>query len=815
MTFSHDVAYATRLLRRSPAFTLTAVLSLAIGIAANGAIFSLADAVLLRDRPGIDEEGLVDIARSQDGEGFDNNSYPNFADLRERSRSFSGIAGFRFSPEPVGLATAGGARRVWGQPVSANYFDVLGVAMARGRGFVEEEDRAGAPRPVAVIGHRLWRTEFGAAADAVGATIRVNGVVFTIVGVAPEGFAGNSIGATELWVPLTMYPAMFGRDPGLLANRAAVWIMAVGRLKPGVTIEQARAEVAAIGRTLAREHPVVNEGRGIAAQPSHRLGGFARSYVAAFIGLLFALVGLVLLIACTNVAGMLLARGVARGREVALRLAVGAKRGRIVRQLVTESVMLSLGGALAGVAAALWMIGALRAFLPALPVDVAIDLRLDWRVIGFSTLLAVTTGVLFGLVPALQAARTDLAAALKDGAAGHAPRRARLRHGFVVAQVAMSVLLVVCALLFARSLREAGRIDPGFDAAHVDSASIDFRLAGYDAARGARVSADVLDRVRRLPGVESAAYAAVAPLTGSGLGLGALTLPGQAADARDRVRPDWNVVTPGYFETLRTRIVAGRAFTEADRGGATDVAIVNQAFARRAWPGADPIGQVLHQHETQGAPPRVLTVVGVAQDAKYRSIGEEPRAFIYVPHAQQYRAETYLLARTDGRRSALPGIAAAVRQIDPNLPITHAAPLAELTSLGLLPHRLAAWVAGAFGAVGLLLASIGIYGITAFNVTQRTREIGVRVALGAARADVLRLVVGQAMRMAIAGAAGGLLLAAAATQLLRGLLYGVTPLDPVSFGAGAGLFAGLALAASWLPARRAASVNPVEALRTE
>jgi predicted permease len=816
MSIRPDVVYAIRLLRRSPLFTTTAVASLAVGLAANAAIFSLADAVLFRQRPGIsDPARLVDVGRTQGGSGFDTLSYPNYVDLRDRSRALSGLAVFANTPTPIGLGVGEGAERVYGMAVSGNYFDVLGVRMARGRGFRPEEDRVGAA-PVVVIGHELWRTRYGASPALVGTTIRVNGRVFTIVGVAPEGFGGSFFTAADLWMPLPAYLESTGRAVDMLTSRVASWLVGVGRLRPDVTVGQAQAEMSAIAADLVREYPGENEGRGVTVTTSHRIPGFLRPIVGGFVALLFALVGLVLAIACTNLAGMLLARGVTRAREVAVRLAVGAGRARIVRQLVTESLLLALAGCALGVLGAAWMIRLLQQVRHALPVPVALDLRLDWRVVGFSVTLAIVTGLLFGLMPALQAARTDLVSTLKADGAPRGPRRTRLRQAFVVAQLAMSVLLVVAALLLGRSLRHAGAIDRGFDPRGVDVAELDLRLGGYTPDTGPRVAQQILSRVARLPGVESAAFARVIPLTGSGLGLGRLSLPGQPRDPRapDPLRADWNIVTPAYFATMRTRIVAGRPFGDADRAGTPDVAIVNETFARRAWSDGGAVGRILLQDAIAGRPPRELHVVGVTEDGKYRSLGEEPRAFVYVPHAQQYTGDLALLVRR-GDGSALPEVRAAIRQVDPYLPLTHASTLEDATAIGLLPQRLAAAVAGGFGFVGLLLASMGIYGITAFSVTQRTREIGVRMALGATRSGVVRLVVGQSMRMAMPGVVIGLAVAAGAAQLLRGLLYGIAALDPVSFGGGAALFCALALAASWWPARRAAALSPAEALRTD
>jgi predicted permease len=817
MTLRQDVAYAARILRRSPVFTATAVLSIAIGIAGNAAIFSLADALLLRGRPGITDRGrLVELGRSQDGRGFDNFSYPNYLDFRDRNTVFTGLAGTRFDPEPMGLGAGESAERVWGMPVSGNYFDVLSVPFALGRGFRPEEDLLNGDNAVAVIGYRLWQNRFGGSPDILGRTVHLNARPFTIVGVTPNGFTGTNAFSSDLWIPLTAFWSMAGRNASLLTSRQSVWMQGVGRLKPGVTMEQARAELDAIARALEHEYPRENKGKGAVIAPLGNVpAGEVRTVFAAFIGFLFALVGLVLLIACTNVAGMLLARGVVRAREVAVRLAIGAGHGRIIRQLVTESLLLALVGGGAGVIGAAAMIRGLRALVPAMPLPLAAELAIDWRVVAFSVLLAALTGLLFGLVPAFQAARTDLVSTLKADAGGGGVRRARVRQAFVVAQVAMSVLLVVCALLFARSLRHAADIDAGFDAANADIVTLDFRLAGYDAASGLQAAEQFLLRAQTLPGVRSAAFARVLPLTGSGLGLGRLRRPGEPGDGPG-IRADWNVVTPGYFDTMAVPLVGGRGFAPSDRDGGPFVAIVNETFARRVWPGQDAIGQVLRVDDFGPArESRELHVVGVARDAKYRSLGEEPMSFVYVPLAQRFMSELTLVARRAGGESVVPAIRSLLRQMEPNLPITGAATLEEATSFGLLPQRVAVWVAGGFGVVGLLLACIGIYGITAFTVMQRRREIGVRVALGATRDGVLRLVVGQAMRMAWLGVLLGLTAAAAVTQLLASLLYGIRPLDPASFSLGAALFTVLALVASWLPARRAASVNPVDALRSE
>ncbi len=816
-----DLRHASRVLARSPLFTLTAALSLAIGIAANAAIFSLADAVLLRDRPGIAAPGrLVDVGRRQRGQvaPFDNFSYADYRDYRERNRTLEDLAAYRFEAMPVGLGSRDAAERIYGTLVTANYFAVLGTTPAAGRLFAPGEDRTIGTAPLVVLSHAFWTRRFGGDPSVVGHELRLNGVPFTVVGVAEAGFAGTNVLAADVFLPLTMNGVLLGDEGrGLFTERRTSWILGIGRLKPGVSVAQARADLDTVAAALEREFPESNRGRGASVGPSARLPGFFRTMVTGFIGLLFALVGVVLLIACTNVAGMQLARAVARSREVAVRLAIGAGRGRIVRQLVTESVLLAALGGLLGVVGAVWMVSLLRAFQPDLPVPLALDLRVDWRVVTFGCALALVSGVLFGLAPAWHAARTDLTGALKGDGGARGPRRLRLRHAFVVGQVAMSVLLLVSAGLFARAVQQAGAIDPGFRAANVDGVSVDLRLARYSEQTGRLFVERVLERLRALPGVTSAATTRMLPLTGGGLGLGRITVEGgeRPSDLHpDPYRADWNVVSPGYFETMGTAILQGRDFAASDDAGSAPVAIVNDSFARRAWPGRNPIGQRFLQEEGPPGSPRTraVEVIGVARNGKYRSIGEDARMFVYVPVAQQYMADlTFVVHRTGG--PALADIQAVLHELDPNLPVVAAQPLSAAIEVGLLPQRLAAAIAGAFGLVGLLLAMLGIYGVTAYTVTLRTHEIGVRVAIGAARGDVLRLVLRQALVLTTIGGAVGFAASAGAAHLLGSLLYGIPPTDPITFASVALVLLACATLAAWGPARRAAGLDPTTALK--
>ena len=812
-SWRQDARYALRGLGRSPLFTLIAVLSLAVGIGATTSIFSLVNAFLLKPAPGVAEpERLVDVGRTQDGQGFDTFSYPNYLDLRARARTLDGFAVMRVEPQAMAFGTEAGAESVKGMGVSASWFAVLGARPALGRFFAPDEDRAPGGATVAVLSHRFWQERLGADPRAVGRTIRLNGAPFTVVGVAPEGFHGTTVLAPELWVPITAL-SLLGMPESIFASRDAVWLSGVARLAPGVTIEAAQADLGAIAHALREAHPRENEGKGIRLAPAGLFPGEMRTMVQRFMGLLLAVAGLVLLVASTNVAGMLLARATTRRREVAVRLAVGASRGRLVRQLATESVLLFVIAGAAGLLVARWMTAALLTLLPRLPVPVAFDPSLDGRVLGFALGLALVAGLLAGLVPALQSTRPAVVPALKgeEGVAGS--RRLRLRSGLVVAQLAFSLLLIVGAGLFLRALAEARSIDPGFEPRGVELASLDLGVANLAPDAGRQLGEELVRRAAALPGVTGAALAVDLPLDGGNFGLGPIAVEGRepppAPDGRPGSwRADWNVVTPGYHALLRIPIVDGRDFTAADRAGAPEVAIINETLAAQLFPGERAVGRTIRNEE------HTLTVVGVSRDAKYRSLGSAAHGFIYVPLAQRYMGRTTLLTRlADGAPSVAQPVRRLVAELNPALPVVDQQTLAEYTAMALLPQRVALWVAGSLGVVALLLAVIGIYGITAYSVAQRARELGIRVALGASRGGVLRLVLRDGTRLALVGAAVGLAGAAAVTRLLAGLLYGVPPIDPIAFGGAAALLVSAAVLASWVPARRASRVDPMIALR--
>lgn len=814
-TWLLDVRYGVRLLRRSPIFTATAVLSLAIGIGANTTIFSVASALLLRPLPGLSNpERLVDIGRTQEGGGFDTSSYPNYRDLRSRATTLEGIYAMRLDPQPMSLSENAQAERIYGTVVSGNYFEVLGTQPHIGRLLRDEDDRAEGASPVTAISYELWERRFGSDPAIVGRVVTLNGHGFTIVGIAARGFQGTTLVKPDLWVPISMHAqAMPRMSANLLTSRQAVWLFTGGRLKPGVTVGQASAEAAEIGAALEREFPRENRGKSFVVKPSALVPGRIQ-VVAGFIGLLMTIVGLVLLIACVNVSGMLLSRAAGRRREIAVRLAIGAGRGRLIRQLLTETGVLFAAGGAIGLVITRWLTSLLLAVLPQLPVPLFVEIGTDWRVVSFAIAASLLAALLAGLAPALQASRADLVPALKAEGLESGPARLRLRNAFVVGQVTMSLVLIITAGLFLRALQRAASIEPGFDERNVEVVALDLSLARYKEGTGEPFIRELLARTRALPGVEAASVAVDLPLDGSRYGLGGIRVPDMALPPdRDSLDADWNVVEPGYFRTLRLPIVLGRDFEERDTRGAQPVAIINEALARRVWPGQNPLGRQMEQQGRDG--PIMLTVVGVTSNAKLVSLNEEAAPFVYVPLAQQYMDSVRLLARTREGRTVIPEIRGILREMNPYLPITEAMPLSQITALGVIPQRIASVVAGSLGVVGLLLAALGIYGVTAYAVSRRTREIGIRMALGADSGMVMRLVVRQSLALAGFGVAAGVLLAGIGSRFLESLLFGVRALDPVTFAGACGLFVMMTMAASFVPARRAMRVNPVEALRAE
>ncbi len=821
-----DVSYAVRMLRRHPIVTATALLSLAIGIGANTAIFTVANALLFRGPAGVaDADRLVDIGVARPDGGFNPASFPTYTDVRDRAKSLAGVYAHGMFPGAMSFGIVGSAgsmasgssrasapERVFAHFVTSNYFAVLGVQAAVGRVFDPAGDGDPGAQPVVVLSRRFWARRFNGDAGAVGQTIRLNGEPFTVIGIAPEGFQGTGVTAADAWMPLNARPGTNMQTGAMSANRDGGWLVMGARLQPGISVAAAAAEVEALGQALAREYPNPTTARGLRLLPSSMVPG-NRALVAVFVTLLMGMVSFVLLVACANVSGILLARAAARRREIAVRLALGADRGRLIRQLLTETAVLFAIGGGAGFVLARGLISLLVGWMSALPFPVMLSLGVDSRVMAFTTGISFLTALAAGLAPALQTSTAHPIGALKDEAHGLSSR-SRLRHAFVVAQVALSVTLVVGAGLFARALTRAGALDPGYDPRGIELTTIDLSMGRYSEAATLAFWRSLIDRVRELPGVQEATIARALPGGFETMELG-LGLPGASAD--EEFQPDSNMVEPGYFATLRIPIIAGRDFNTGDRAGGQPVAIVGETAARRFWPGESAVGKYLSQRTASGT--RAYLVVGVAGEIKSTSlIDGMSQSFVYVPVQQQ--GSTFTSSLTIITR-ARPGesVAGAVRKIvgsmNPDLPIAATPTLADSVALGLMPQRIAGSISGSLGIVGLLLAAIGIYGVTAFTVTRRLREFGIRVALGARRADIVRIVLRQGLGLTFAGCAIGVMLAGAVAQGLSSVLLGLPVLDPVTFAGAVTLFVLAGLGACYGPARRATGLDPVSVLRSD
>ncbi len=817
-TVLYDLRHALRRLAKNRGFTLAAVLSVGLGIGANTTIFSFLNAVFLRPLPVRDPGQIVAVFTSDfSGPLYGASSYPDYLDFREKSGAFADLAAYTVAP--MSLSEGDQTDRVFGELVTANYFALAGVEAARGRVFRPEEEAPGAA-PAIVVSDGFWRRRFGADAGLVGRMVTLNGHPFTVVGIAPRGFTGMMRGiAVDLFVPLTMAGAIPSSDR--LDNRGSRWLFLLGRLAPETTLPQARARLAVLAAQLQEAYPrnwtdVRKMRRVVSVLPESgaRIMPNVRGAVLGFLGLLMAVVGLVLLMACVNVAGLMLARAAARRRETAVRLSLGASRGRLVRQLLTESVVLSLLAGASGVVVALWATDLLMAFRPPLPVPLELNLRPDLRVLGFTLLLSPTTGVLCGLVPALQTSRADVLPALKDESSAPGPVRSRFspRRLLVVAQMALSLVLLVGAGLFLKSLRQAHRIDPGFDATNLLLLSLDPRLNGYDEPRGRQLYDQLLERAKALPSVRSVSLATGVPLS-LGARRRAITIEGYEPQGGEDMEVHTNTVGPDYFRTLGVRLVRGREFGAADTAGAPGVAVVNEAFARRYWPGQEPVGKKLRQGGRRAEAP-ALEVVGVVKDGKYVTLGEDPTPFYYVPFRQRYESEATLHVRAAGdARPLVTALRREVQLLDPSLAVYDVKTMTDHLGLSLLPARVAGGALGLFGFVALLLAAIGIYGVMAQAVRQRTRELGVRVALGARPRDLLTMVLSEGLRVAAAGLAIGLVIAFPLARLVTSLLYGTSPADPAVFASIPLLLAGVVVFASYVPARWALEVDPMVALR--
>ncbi len=806
-----DARYGIRQLLKHPTFAILAIISLALGIGANTAIFSLVNTVLLRPLPVRDSAQLVVVHGSvHNGTDFSIQSYLNYKDYRDRNDVFSGVLAYRFVV--AGLSHNGNSERAWGLLASGNYFDVLGVNPILGRGFLVEEDQTPGGHPVVVLSYSCWQKRFGADPGIVGRTVLINRENFTVVGIAPKDFVGTDVAfAPEFWAPITMAQVI---EPGSmwLDRRDNNNLFMVGRVKPGVTQAQVKANMEAITLQLAKEHPAENEGRGILLSKPGLFIPSIRDASITFAGVLMVVVGLVLLLACVNLANLQLARATSRRKEIAIRLSVGASRGRLVRQLITEGVMVSLIGGALGIVLATWINQVVRAIK--LPMDIALvfDLRLDWRVMLFAFALSILTGIAFSLLPALQSSKPALIPSLKDDAALGGFRRSRLRNSLVVAQVALSLVLLICAGLIMRSLQTVQQVGPGFDTQNAVAMSYDVGLQGYDETRGRTFNHEILGRARTVTGVESAALTSNLPLSLNYNSSG-VYLEGQQVTGSASLPTCIPIsVSPGFFETMRITL-RGRDFAENEDKLESRVAIVNETFAKKFFPGTDPIGK---RFNFSGSKDPLWQIIGVCGDGKYNTLGETPQPAVFRPEFRDNDKSLTLVARTRGEtNSVISVLRREFQKMDPTMPLYDVKTLTEHMEIPLFPARMAANVLSCFGLLALGLAAIGIYGVMSYVVTGRTREIGLRMALGAQLRHVRKLILGQGMMLAGLGLAIGLIILFVLTRFLTGMLYGVSPADPLTFCVITTLLAAVAFVACWLPARRAARVNPVEALRSE
>jgi len=809
--FLRDVRHALRQLRQSPGFTLVAVTILALGIGVNSAIFALVNAALLRPQPYAAPEELVNVyVGDSRGEEFVTTSRPEYRAFAERTELFRGTTAFE--PQIASRETDDGATVAFVEAVAANYWDVLGVSPLLGRGFLPEEEEGGAV--VAVVGYQVWQHELGGTPDVLGQTVRLNGSPVTIVGVAPPEYRGviNAL-ATQYWLPYGSANAIDPAGATRSEDRGARGTFVRARLAPGVTAEQAQAGVDLVMQRLEREFPESNTGRRALVVPTERVRFHPSidGVLYPIAALLLVVVGLVLAIACSNIAGLLLARATARQREVAVRLAIGAGRGRLIRQLLTESALIGGIGGLAGLAIAWAITRALVAFQPPIPVPVTVDLSLDGRVLAFTAALSLVTGILFGLAPALRSTRPDLVGSLKSeearGSGGR--RRLSLRNLLVVGQVAVSVILLAGAGLFVRSLGKAQSIEPGFETERMAILTVSLAQGGRTAEADRELLRSYLERVRALPGVERATIADRVPLgvtvRSRGISIEGFTAPG----GDDDLEIDVAAVGPEYFQTLGIPLVAGRVFESADDANAPRVAIVSEAMARAYWGRVDVVGEQVRMGEP-------VEIVGVARDTKVRTLGERPRPYLYTPIGQEHPDLASVIAATSGEPGpVLELMRRELRATVANLPVFDAKTMAQHLGVALFLPRMAAGLLGAFGLLGLGLAALGLYGVIAFAVAQRTREIGIRMALGARASEVVRVVVRESVTLVTVGLAIGLAIALAATKPLGALLVGVAPGDPVTLLGVALVLVLAAVLASLVPARRAARVDPLVALRQQ
>ncbi len=805
----HDIKFAIRQLIRNPSFTSVAIFTLALGIAANSTIFSWINSTLLDPIPGIAHTSdMITIMRGERSEHpsppF---SYLDFADLRDSTRTFDGLLAYH--DDYMAITGSGKPERIYGTLASSNYFEVLGVHPILGRslGPTAPDERLGIAE--AVLGYSLWQNHFGADPSIIGKIVQINLQPYTIVGVAPEGFQGCKSGLrSDLWIPLGMDSQVWGSDR--IKYRDVLWLNVLGKLKPGVDHHQAENELNILMQRIAEQFPDAHKGQNtISSDPLWRSPFGVNVYLYGTLPILFALALVLLLLACANLANLLLVRSVARRREFAIRLSIGADRWRLVLQLMVENALIALAGAGLALLLTKWTAHGLSAFLP--PTTLPPTLNVDRTVLVATIMISLLTAAVSGVLPALRASSVSPMSALKDEALNTSGgiHKSRLAGGLVVGQIALSMLLLVCAGLLARSLQKAQESNPGFDPNHVFLASFDLQPTGYSVAQGIEFDKQMLVRLKSLPGVQSVTLGNFSPLSYT-ISTDFIQPEGYVPQKNESMEVDRGVVGPEYLRTVRTALLEGRDFTDRDNASAAPVSIINKALAGRYWPGQDPIGKRLQVAR------QWTTVVGVAADGKYRRLVYDTAPLVLIPMLQSYRTDQIVYVRVAGDPLAYASaVERTVRGLNSDLPLFNQTTLAASMRMGNVFERIAAAFAGSFGLLALTLAAIGVYGVVAYATKQRSREIGIRMALGAGKRDIFRQVLGRGLHFAGLGLVLGLTISSALTRYLRGMLYGVGTADWLTFVMVAILLCVATLIACFVPARRAASIDPMQALRTE
>jgi predicted permease len=806
-TVIQDVRYAVRMLRKNPGFTTVAVLTLALGIGANALVFSVVNALVLRPLPVEHPEQLVFL---EDRQGHPSQSFPNYLDIRDRNESFAGLAGYRIAP--MELESGEGANRIWGYLATGNYFDVIGVTPMMGRFFHQEDDLHAGASPYAVVSYGCWQARFGGDPGIVGKTIRINRLPYTVLGVAEREFHGTELFYwPDVWVPMMMQAQIEVGNPWL-ENRGTFNTWLIGRLKSSVSPSQATANLNGIANDLARQYPTVNGGMQVKlAKPGlvgDVIGGPARTFVLGVLGL----AGLVLLTACTNLASLLTARAADRQREIAIRLSIGASRGRVMRQVLTETLVLSAAGGAAGYGLATILSGALSRWHAPMDFPVQFNVSPDWRVFLFAFGVSMVAGILFGAAPAWQASGTDANAVLKGGQTEWRERRLAFRDALVVVQVALCFVLVSGCMLSLRGLEQSMNMRLGFEPRGVSMVAFDLGLAGYSEEDGRNFQRRALAAVENLPGAGSAALSNSVPLSIDQSNT--WIYPEGQTDFRPSEAGNAIVyeASPGLFQTLGTRMLAGRDFNWQDDRKAPLVAIVNLEFGKQILHAENPIGKRFRQ----GPNSPLTEVIGVVEDGKYESLTETPHPALYFPILQHYNTTTTLTVKSSlPEAQVVREMREAMARLDPEMPLYGTGGLEQMLGLAFLPARAAAIALSAFGVLAIMLAATGIYGLVSYAVARRVREIGIRVAVGAQPHQVLRLVLGRTMVLLLAGCAAGFVLALAAGQVLASVVYQVSPRDPAVLTMVWVTTVFLGVLSSWAPTRRALRVDPMMALRHE